>query len=299
MHMPYTSNPGIERVRREAVALLESGWSVRNVARHVGYTHSAVVKWSAKMKMLNHNAQTIPTQSSRPRHHPAELSRDVIGRILTLRSERSQCAEILHWRLQKEGVSVSLSSVKRVLRRAGISRFSSRKKWHTYPERPLPEKPGFLVEIDTVHDGPSEDRLYLYTTLDVCSRWGFAEPTQRIGAGKSVSFVRDAQQIAPFPFVTLQSDHGSEFSKHFSRRLKVLGMSHRHSRVRTPNDNAHLERFNRSIQDECINRVPRSLRAYRRAIPEWLHYYNTERPHMGLKMQTPTDILKRFQGIDR
>src|SRR2546425_261981 len=115
MRMPYTTNPGIERVRREAVSLLESGWSVRQVARHYGYTHSAVVKWASKMRMLNHNAQTIPTRSSRPHHHPTELSAEVIGRILDLRSERNQYAEILHWKLQREGINISLSSVKRVL----------------------------------------------------------------------------------------------------------------------------------------------------------------------------------------
>lgn len=299
MRMSYTHSPGIERVRRAAVSLLESGWSVRAVARHFGYTHSAVVKWSAKMKMLNHNTQTIPTGSSRPHSHPRQLSSAAVNRILTLRQERSQCAEILHWKLQKEGVNISLSSVKRVLHRAGISKYSKWKKWHQYSPRPIAELPGFLVEIDTVHDGPHEDRLYLYTTLDVCARWGHAEPFSTISARRSVCFVRSAQSVAPFPFLTLQSDNGPEFTKHFTNQLQLLGIAHRHSRVRKPNDNAHLERFNRTIQEECLSRVPRSLRAYRRAIPEWLHYYNTERPHMGLEMQTPTERLEWFQAIDR
>ena len=250
------------------------------------------------MRMLHHRAQTIPTRSSRPHSHPAQLSAEVIGRILTLRAKRSQCAEILHWRLGQEGVSVSLSSVKRVLHRAGISKYSRWKKWHQYPERPSAEKPGILVEIDTIHDGPHDDRLYLYTILDVCARWGYAEPYEAISAGRSVRFVRSAQSAALFPFQMMQSDNGPEFTKHFTTQLGQLGIAHRHSRVRKPNDNAHLERFNRTIQEECLARVSRSLRAYRRAIPEWLRYYNTERPHMGLQMQTPTDVLKRFQGIE-
>ena len=69
-------------------------------------------------------------------------------------------------------------------------------------------------------------------------------------------------------------------------------MAHRHSSVRQPNDNAHLERFNRTIQEECLSRVPRSLASYQREIPAYLHYYNTERPHMGLEMRTPEDIIK-------
>ncbi|MCH7660077.1 MAG: transposase [Euryarchaeota archaeon] len=71
-------------------------------------------------------------------------------------------------------------------------------------------------------------------------------------------------------------------------------MTHRHSRVRTPNDNAHLERINRTIQDECMSRIPRSLRSYQKEIPEYLHYYNTERPHMGLNFKTPTEVLRSY-----
>jgi transposase InsO family protein len=251
------------------------------------------------MRMLNHQAQTIPTRSSRPHHHPHQLPDDIMRRILELRGERNQCAEILHWRLRDEGITISLSSVKRVLHRAGISKYSRWKKWHQYPERPVAESPGILVEIDTIHDGPHADRLYLYTTLDVCSRWAFAEAAETIGAGRSTCFVRSAQAAAPFSFRTLQSDHGPEFTKHFTKQLAVLGLAHRHSRIRTPNDNAHLERFNRTIQEECLARIPRNLRSYRKEIPVWLRYYNEERPHMGLQMQTPTEILKRFQGIDR
>ncbi|HTU44241.1 MAG TPA: transposase [Bryobacteraceae bacterium] len=70
------------------------------------------------------------------------------------------------------------------------------------------------------------------------------------------------------------------------------GLSHRHSRIRTPNDNAHIERFNRTIQDECINRIPKDFKLWQKEIPEYLRYYNTERPHMGLGMKTPEEIIK-------
>ncbi len=111
---------------------------------------------------------------------------------------------------------------------------------------------------------------------------------------KSLQFVEAARRIAPFPFDTLQSDHGPEFSKWFTKRILERGMSHRHSRIRTPNDNAHLERFNRTIQEECLCRIPRDLAVWRKKIPEYLRYYNAARPHMGLGMKTPIEILKTF-----
>jgi transposase InsO family protein len=238
----------------------------------------------------------IPTESSRPHHHPNELSKEMVWRILELRKERNQCAEILRHRLKKGGLSVSLSSVKRVLQRFEMTRFSRWKKWHQYPERPMPEKPGFLVEIDTIHDGDLRERMGLYTLLDVCSRWAHALPTIGMNTRKSLRFVERAKIIAPFEFKTIQSDHGSEFSLWFTKRILEGGMSHRHSRIRTPNDNAHLERFNRTIQEECIARIPRNIIVWRKEIPEYLRYYNTQRPHMGLGMKTPADIIKAVQS---
>lgn len=291
MYMPYTTNPHLPRVRRDAVRLVcYRGWSIRKVARHIGVEPSTISRW-VKLDPTG-GWRFIPTLSSRPHHHPHELSQEIISRILSMRSERNQCAEILHHRLITDGYTVSLSSVKRVLRRFHCSRYSRWKKWHQYPDRPLAEKPGLLVEIDTIHDGPHEDRLYVYTMLDVCSRFAHALPTERINTHSSLKFVRTA--LFPFPVTTIQSDHGPEFSKWFTKMVTVDGITHRHSRVRQPNDNAHLERFNRTLQDECLSRTPRSLKAYRKEIPEYLHYYNNERPHMGLNFKTPTEVLRSY-----
>lgn len=293
MYMAYTTNPHLPRVRRDAVRLVcYRDWSIRKVARYIGVQPSTVSRW-VKLDPTG-GWRLIPTRSSRPHHHPRALPQEVISRILSMRVERNQCAEILHYRLRQEDIVVSISSVKRILKRCGISRFSRWKKWHQYPPRPVAEKPGMLVQIDTVWDGIPTDRLYVYTLLDVCSRWGFALPSEKIDTFRSVRFLESARESAPFQFRTLQSDHGAEFSKRFSVRMAHRGIAHRHSRIRTPNDNAHLERFNRTLQDECLSRISRTFKSYRKEIPEYLRYYNTERPHMGLNFKTPNEVLRSY-----
>lgn len=289
--MAYSNNPNLPRVRMGAVRLVRSGWSTVKVARHLGFSQSAIVKWVARASE-DRRAQTVPTQSSRPYHHPHELAPDVVSAILEYREKYRRGAEVLQYLLARDGIAVSLSSVKRTLRRNHLTYPSQWKKWHQYPLRPLPESPGILVEIDTIHDGIPENRLYIYTLLDVCSRWAYAIPALHINTHQSLRFVDAGRAQAPFAFATLQSDHGSEFSKWFTKRILERGMAHRHSRVRTPNDNAHLERFNRTIQEECLARVPRTLRSWQRAIPEYLHWYNEKRPHLGLEMKSPIDIIK-------
>lgn len=290
--MPYTTNPKVERVRMLAVRMVLAGASTVEVARHFGYSQSVIVKWCQRARLLPQNAHIIPTKSSRPHTHPDMLPWDMRQRIIEYRMRYRRCAFFIHHMLVRDGYAVSLSSVKRTLKRCGISRFSRWKKWHTYPLRPMAEKPGFLVEIDTIHDGPHYDRLYMYTLLDVCSRWACAVPGQSINTHRSLRFVRTAQDIAPFSFTTLQSDHGPEFSKWFTKQIIRSGMVHRHSRVRQPNDNAHLERFNRTIQEECLDRIPRSLKSWQKEIPDYLRYYNEKRPHMGIQMKTPIQIIK-------
>ena len=293
MYMPYTTNPNMPKVRRDAVRLVcYRNWSIRKVARYIGVEPSTVSRW-IKLDPTG-GWREIPTLSSKPFHHPRELPQEIIGRILAIRGERSQCAEIIHHRLKKEGIIVSLSSVKRILRRNGISRFNQWKKWHQYPPRPLPQKPGILVEIDTMFEGYPDDRLKAYALVDLCSRWAYAEAEEKINGLVSVRFVVAAQKKAPFKFQTLQSDHGSEFSKWFNKVIRQHGFDHRHSRVRRPTDNGHIERFIRTLQEECLNRIPRNILSWKKSIPEFINYYNNERPHMALNMKTPAEVLRSY-----
>ncbi len=103
-------------------------------------------------------------------------------------------------------------------------------------------------------------------------------------------FLYHAKQHAPFTFQTVQSDHGPEFSAHFTERL---GTKHRHSRVRKPNDNAHVERFNRTLQEECLDQTTHNITSFRKVLKAYLSYYDTERIHMGINFQTPEEVLRR------
>lgn len=293
MYMAYSSNPFLPRVRMQAVGLVRQGWSIRKTAKHFGFHHTAVMKWVKKSEEWRSNLW-IPTESSRPHHHPKELTPELVSKILEYRAKYRRCAQVVHYLLTRDGYPVSLSSVKRVLKRYHCSRFSKWKRWHKYTPRPLALKPGILVEIDTVLNGIRDDRLYVYTMLDVYSRWGFALPTTRINVINSSLFVKEALKVAPFDFSTLQSDHGSEFSKYFTKYVVSLGLEHRHSRVRKPTDNGHLERFNRTIQEECLYRIPASLKSWKKEIPEYLLWYNSQRPHMGLEMKTPLEVVRSY-----
>lgn len=91
----------------------------------------------------------------------------------------------------------------------------------------------------------------------------------------------------------IQTDHGPEFSKWFTHAMKRRKIKHRHSRVRQCNDNAHIERFNRTIQEECLDHTPNTISNFKKILPKYLKHYNTKRLHMGIDYQTPLEVLQR------
>jgi len=291
MYMSYSKNPELPKVRQQAVRLVYQGWSVRKVARHFGYTHSAVVKWCKKDRTGRYQLQT---KSSKPKRSTNALSAEVVTAIIRKRVGKRRCGQIIHQELLKDGVQVSLSSVQRTLSRLGLLKKRSLwKRPHDYTERPEVTHPGALLQADTVHIMlPDGSRLYIYTLIDLYSRWAYAEPARKISAVASANFVARAQAAASFDFDMVQTDNGPEFQKMFRFKLYTLGLTHRYARVRKSNDQAHIERFNRTIQEECLDQTPQTIHHFKKALKTWLPYYINERMHMGINYQTPAQRLK-------
>lgn len=292
--MAYTTNPRLPRLRAKAVDMVRSGRSMSEVARYFGYTKGAVSKWCAKAPLGG--TWEIPTESSRPHHHPNELPDEIVDAIIACKKKIGRCSNVVHRQLNDEGIKVCLNSVKRKLDNAGlIKKRSPWKRVHLSIQRPEALKPGDLVMVDTIHLMINDrKRIYVYTLIDVYSRWTYAWATEKIGAAKSVKFVKRAQREATFKFNCIQSDNCSEFTQHFSERIKTL---HRHSRIRKPNDNSYVERFNRTLKEECLRNFQRDVRVINKALPAYLEYYNTERLHMGIDFKTPSSLVQCFQAI--
>lgn len=274
---------------------------MRQVARHVGVSHSTVVRWCKKAPENVGTIYEIPTKNSRPKSSPRRIDEEIVERILELRdTQRKNGPEAIHQMLLREGTEVSFSTVYRTLKTHGrIAQRSPWKKWHRSGERPVPKSAGTLVQMDTVHimKGKKE-RLYVFTVLDVHSRWAYARASERLSAHLALGAFTRMYSVAPFVTNCVQTDHGPEFTQHFTTYVQAQGVRHRHIRIRQPNDNAHIERFNRTLQEE----MEQEIRKYRNNIPwlnrsitEYLEYYNNERLHAGIDHKTPNEMLQVVQ----
>ena len=276
------------KIRREAARLVRSGWSASKVGRYLGYHHTAVLEWVRKSVIIGDHP--IPTKSSRPKTHPKELPEIIIQKIISKRLEHNRYAEAVHKELENDGIRVSLSSVKRTLERHYlIKKRSPWKRYHPHQDRPYPLKAGDLMETDTIHRMISEKkRLYVFTLIDIYSRWVYAKAYERMNAMTAVKFIAEAERNATFRFDMIQSDHGPEFGKWFVSRISK---SHRYTRIGKPNDNSHIERFNRTLQEECLDKIENDVTKINCALKKYLRYYNYERVHGGIKYLTPMQVV--------
>ncbi len=287
--MAYTTNPKAPKVRRDAAQLvLQQGMGVRTVARKYGVSPGTITKWVKKAKKVG--IHPIPTRSSRPKHSPKRLSDEVRDKVGKKRIELGRSIEVIHHALKEKGVHLGVSSVYRILKSQYLIKTRSKwKRYHPKTPRPLPLSPGDLVQIDTIHlQNQWKEKIYVYTIIDVYSRTAFARCYQKHSTYASLDFLRRAEKVFHFTISCIQSDHGPEFGSHFTR---MAGMRHRHSRVRKPNDNAHVERFNRTLQEECLNGIPLNVVKINKALHAYLNYYNTKRHHFSLKFRAPSAIL--------
>ena len=276
------------KVRRDAADMVRRGYRKEEVGRRFGVGSSRRCQWVNKAKIYGYHP--IPTKSSKPHHHPKQLKEKVIKKIVGLRIKTKRTSEVVHQHLLNEGIKVSLNSVRRTIDRAGLMKKRSKwKRYHPPVERPYPLKSGDLVEIDTIHRMISEKkRLYVFVLIDVYSRWVYAKAYPKMSGRHTIRFVNEAQRKASFQFNMLQSDHGPEFSKWFTSRIQK---DHRYTRIGKPNDNAHIERVNRTIQEECLDKLPNDVLKINCELKKYLQYYNYERLHLSLNLKTPSQFI--------
>ena len=196
------------KVRRDAADMVRRGKTPTEAGRRFGVSASTVCKWVKKAEKIGFHP--IPTRSSRPKGHPKQLSEQTIQKIVDKRLEIKRGAEVVHSDLLDEGVAVSLSSVKRTLDRRGL--LKKRSPWsrlHLSEPRPNVLMPGDLVQIDTIHLMAEYGRIYVFTLIDIYSRWTYARAYAKANTRTALDFLKRARLEASFSFSMIQSDHRS------------------------------------------------------------------------------------------
>ena len=85
--------------------------------------------------------------------------------------------------------------------------------------------------------------------------------------------------------------HGG--AKIFKDEIRRLGIHHTRTMVNTPKGNAVIERFFRSLKEECVwQQKFYNFEQAKEAVDAWIIKYNTERPHQTLEYLTPKQFYE-------
>lgn len=268
---------------------------------------NAIVQGGGKLESLN-LCSTAPTRR-RTRTLPTNLEHAII----TLRTEHPRLGKNkIHPLLVAQGFVVSSSTVGRVLGDLKVQRriplqttFSFYGATGILTER-IPKKrrkklrrpKGYRVlQVDTIVRFVDGVKRYLLTGIDTEKRTAFAACYTNHGSRSAADFLRCAREVLPDCPSAIQTDNGSEFALHFDHVVEELDLTHFHTYPRSPKMNAHVERFNRTLDEEFL-RYHRALMrddvsAFNNALIDWLLWYNGERPHYALGQVSPFKAMMK------
>jgi putative transposase len=153
-----------------------------------------------------------------------------------------------------------------------------------------PSNPGDLVEMDTISIFVDGIRRCMFTAIDTKTRFAFAYVYKTNSSLNGQDFLRKFARVAPFSIRHIQTDNGSEFLKHFSQSCQDNDLVHFFNYPRHPQSNGHLERFNRTVQEQFADWYVDCLddpEPFNRSLMDYLIWYNTEKPHRGIGKVPP------------
>lgn len=135
--------------------------------------------------------------------------------------------------------------------------------------------------------------------IDVVTRQAWCQWVPSFAAVHTITTLEVFTQHANHTIHTVQTDNGSEFLGTFHAYLEEHRIRHEFSYPRCPRINGMVERFNRTMQEECINRIIDLVddkETFRVKLEQYCIWYNEKRPHYALRYQTPKAYAQTLVG---
>ena len=302
IHKNARLTPG---VRAEAVQrALRPRTNQSAVARAYHISRQTLRKWVQRYQ--EEGRAGLGDRSSRPRRCPHRMHR----------VRRRQIERRRRWRWSSLRIArdlrLPIASVVREQRRLGLNQLA-----RLDPPRPANryEWPhaGDLLHLDAKKLGRFErvghrihgDRTrrtrrigweHVHVAIDDATRCAYVELLPNEGRHSTTGFVQRAIRYFARRGIQIHrvmTDNGSGYRAHtFRAALAAAGIRHLLTRPYTPRTNGKAERFIRTLLTEwAYAQAYRTSAARALALPHYLGYYNTARPHTGIRGLTPRQKL--------
>lgn len=292
---------------RWVVPLVQKHLRLKDVLQICPHSRRSLLRWCAAYRQGG--AAALLPQSTAPKTQPHETPIRVKEEVIALRKKTGLCAQKLHWRLQKHGLVVPVSTIGKILKDEGLVR-KYRAKKVKYKYIKAQRKPGELVEID-VKQVPGEVagwQYFQYTAIDTASRWRHVEIYELESTHHAVRFLKTVIRKFPYPITAIKTDNHSTFTNYYlgtNKRSDLTvktvhaldqfcaehGITHYLIDPGKPAQNGTVERSHREDEEKFYQRHSFSNKAVlKRKTRQWNTYYN-DLEHCGLDGKTPNEML--------
>jgi transposase InsO family protein len=327
-----------EKIAHQRLSVLELAETLGNVSeacRQRGMTRTQFYEY--KRRFQTHGLAGLKDLPPIHHRHPFTTPPEVVERIVAMSLEHPGwgCVRLSN-QLKLEDISVSSPTIQNILIKNGMGNKYERlfkleehvageaieltpeqvmlieKANPCFRERHIESsRPGEVLTQDTFYVGHLKGvgKVYLHAIVDTYGSYefGFLHTSKRPEAAVAVLH-NDAlpfYQERGLKVEAIITDNGREFcgkdTHPYELYLEFNDIEHRRTKVRHPQTNGFVERFNNTVLNEFFRAAFRtklyeSVAVLQEDLDAWLLHYNTERTHQGYRNmgRRPIDTINLF-----
>ncbi len=280
-----------------------NSFKVADTAKELGIHRSTVYRWIRKARSPYHrlelSSRNLRRLSTRPKTIHYSLSQQQKDDSVKLRNQKGWSSAKIK---RKLGLSSHPSTIHRWFKFQGLIRevgYHRRPRYQqtTHMHVKNTTAVGYL-QMDVKYITPELSGLpwtcFEYAVIDIYSRYKEAVILNHLDQDGSIAALLEILPKLPFKPVFIQTDNGLEFQGRFLNLLQQLNLAHHFVHKRTPNENAVIERSFRTDEEEFffyMERAPSHYDELRDWFATYLHEYNHDRPHFGIDLKTPSEVV--------
>ena len=302
----------MSKARLVITAVVVEGRPVGEVSAAYGVARSWIYELLARYRAEGDDA--FEPRSRRPHASPSALPAGRRELIIQLRRELTGQGldagpHTIAWHLaEQHSLTVSVATIWRTLKRAGLIVSEPKKKPKASYVRFAAEQPNQMWQTDFTHyrltqpDGQLGADVEILCFLDDHSRYALSVSCHRSVTGPAVvAAFRKAVADQGVP-VSVLSDNGMVFTTRFAggragrdtlngfqALLRDLGVVQKHSKPNHPTTCGKVERFQQTLKKwlRAQPQQPTTIAELQALCDTFVTYYNSRRPHRSLNRRTP------------
>ena len=281
--------------------LAASNEPVAVLAKRFNLAPNTVRKWQSRTDFndRSHTAHNLQTTLNSAQEHIVIYLRKHL--LLPLDDLLSVTREFLC-------PEVSRSGLNRCLRRHNVGNLremtrtqDNKPKYQRFKDYPI----GYVhIDVKYLPQMPDETkRRYLFVAIDRATRMVCVQLRHSKTANDAKAFLKSVTERFPFKVSKVLTDNGKEFTNkvfgqkaadnthEFDLLCQNLGIEHRLTKVRRPQTNGMVERFNGRIADILRTHHFQSGKELEHTLKRYIDLYNNHLPQANLNCRTPCQVM--------